>query len=153
MSEVFNIKKKYLFGIGLVVFAIFITIIAVYIEKKSEIEIKLMECEEKIRDTILKNKKENFGPTQFDDRLTKKQSQPLVYSRNIKIGPGNCKPYSGCFYPSKASNPINLNTGKRDPQPVIDGKDVWCELSWRDCNAYQSCQNGRCVPKETNYGI
>ena len=37
MSEVFNIKKKYLFGIGLVVFAIFITIIAVYIEKNQKL--------------------------------------------------------------------------------------------------------------------
>lgn len=152
-NQTINIKTKLLFGIGLILFVVFIAIIAVCIQNKSEITLELEKCEMKLKEMILKPKKEKFGPTQFDDILPKKDSQPLVYQRNIKVTPGNCKPYSGCFFPSRASNPINLMTGERNPQPVIDGKNVWCEESWRDCNAYQTCKKGKCVPKETTYGI
>lgn len=152
-KQTINIKTKFLFGIGLILFVVFVAIIAVCVEHKSEIALELEKCEMTVKEMISNMKKENFGPTQFDDRLPKKDSQPLVYQRNVKIAPGNCKPYSGCFFPSKASNPINLMTGERNTQPVVDGKNVWCEESWRDCSAYQTCKKGKCVPKDYSYGI
>ena len=71
--------------------------------------------------------------------------QPLVFTKSPKLVPGNCIPYSGCFFPSYMSNPINLKTGKRVKQPQEN--EQWCELSWRDCNAYQTCYDGKCISK------
>lgn len=71
--------------------------------------------------------------------------QPGVFRKQIDVGPGNCKPYSGCFYPSFMSNPVSLKTGMRRNEPKEN--EIWCEKSWRDCNAYQDCINGKCTPK------
>ena len=127
-----TMKAKYLFGFGLILTIVVIALIAVCVTNKHELHVALTECKDKIKET-------------FDSILPKISNQPLVYDKNIKVAPGNCKPYSGCFFPSQNSNPINLNTGKRDAQP--GGNEVWCEVSWRDCNAYQKCQKGKCVSK------
>jgi hypothetical protein len=71
---------------------------------------------------------------------------PLYFPKQLQSVPGNCSPYMGCFYPSSKSNPINLRTGTRDPEPQED--DIWCEKSWRDCAAYRSCVDGKCIPKK-----
>lgn len=97
---------------------------------------------------ILTNK-ENFKSIEdhlaspVDSITSKLSSQPLVFLKNYKVAPGNCKPYSGCFFPSTLSNPVDLNTGERTP--VKDG--IYCEKSWRDCNAYQECVSGKCISK------
>lgn len=70
-------------------------------------------------------------------------SQPMIFTKNIKTVPGNCLPYSGCFYPSFMSNPISLKDNMRQPTD----NEIWCSVSWRDCNAYQTCSDGKCVPK------
>lgn len=74
---------------------------------------------------------------------------PLVYPKQLLSVPGSCKPYTGCFFPSTQSNPINLNTGKRYRAEGTD--KIWCEVSWRDCNMFQDCENGKCVPKKNVY--
>lgn len=71
---------------------------------------------------------------------------PLYFPKQLQSVPGNCSPYMGCFYPSSKSNPINLRTGSRDPEPQED--DIWCEKSWRDCAAYRTCVDGKCIPKK-----
>ena len=71
--------------------------------------------------------------------------QPGVFKKQVKVGPGNCMPYSGCFYPSFMSNPVSLKTGRRLNEPREN--EIWCEEAWRDCNAYQDCVNNKCTPK------
>ena len=71
--------------------------------------------------------------------------QPLIFTKQLNSVPGSCRPYEGCFYPSTLSNPISLKTGKRIP--AKNENDVYCEVSWRDCNAYRDCIDGKCVPK------
>lgn len=75
-------------------------------------------------------------------------NQPGIFKKNIKVAPGNCTPYSGCFYPSHLSNPVSLKSGRREAQPLEN--EIWCEEAWRDCNIYQDCVNGQCKPKK-NY--
>lgn len=77
--------------------------------------------------------------------VQKEEFQPLIFNKSPKLVPGNCKPYSGCFYPSYMSNPISLKTGKRLNQPKEN--EQWCKVSWRDCNAYQTCYKGKCISK------
>lgn len=72
--------------------------------------------------------------------------QPLIFTKEY-MPAGNCRAYTGCFYPSSNANPINLQTGKRFQFNNINN-NKWCELSWRDCNAYQTCKNGKCIPKK-----
>lgn len=71
--------------------------------------------------------------------------QPLIFTKQLNSIPGSCKPYEGCFYPSTSSNPYSLRTGERIPASNED--EIYCEVSWRDCNAYQNCVDGKCVPK------
>lgn len=71
--------------------------------------------------------------------------QPGVFRKQVKVGPGNCMPYSGCFYPSFMSNPVSLKTGRRLNEPKEN--EIWCEEAWRDCNIYQDCVNNKCTPK------
>lgn len=73
--------------------------------------------------------------------------QPMEFKNqylNIP-SPGSfgCKPYSGCFYPTNPMNLINSSSKSVD--------DIWCEKAWRDCNAYQDCVEGKCVPKKGLY--
>ena len=90
------------------------------------------------------------GPSEPFVSINSKQkiAGPLVFEKNIKTTPGNCFPYAGCTNPSTLANPVNLNTGKRDPAHVDDL--VRCELAWRDCGAYQDCKDNKCVPKMSN---
>ena len=74
---------------------------------------------------------------------------PLVFEKQLLSVPGSCKPYTGCFFPSTMSNPISLDTGKRVPAKGTD--KIWCEVSWRDCNAFQDCVDGKCIPKPDVY--
>lgn len=88
--------------------------------------------------------------TMYKLKLCKKSEKftinhPMVFKNNVKIAPGNCKPYSGCFFPSNLSNTTNPKTGERYKTTKKD--EIWCEESWRDCNAYQTCINGKCVSK------
>lgn len=69
--------------------------------------------------------------------------QPLLYPLQYFSIPDNCFPYSGCMYPSE--NPNSLKTGKEIPPSTKN--DIWCKIAWRDCNAYQDCINGKCLPK------
>lgn len=85
-----------------------------------------------------------YNPDKFTD-TTLSRNQPVIFKKQIKTGPGNCLPYSGCFYPSFMSNPISLKTGTRLNEP--NENKIWCQEAWRDCNAYQSCINGKCIPK------
>lgn len=85
---------------------------------------------------------ENFAPVKNNQKI----SQPQVFKRQMLSVPGNCQPFMGCFYPSYLSNPINLRTAGRDKSPKEN--QIWCEKSWRDCNAYQDCVKGKCVPKK-----
>lgn len=86
-----------------------------------------------------------YNPDKFTDTTLAHIKQPRIFKKQIKIGPGNCLPYSGCFYPSFMSNPISLKTGTRLNE--LKENEIWCQEAWRDCNAYQSCVNGKCVPK------
>lgn len=131
-NQTINISTKYLFASGILFICVIIAIVAVIMTNKADVEQELRDCEEKIKES-------------FDNFVTNIQRHPLIYPKNKKTVPSNCVPYSGCFFPSKASNPINLNTGERPNQP--GGDQVWCKKSWRDCNAYQTCKNGRCVSK------
>lgn len=76
----------------------------------------------------------------FSDELN---TQPMVFTKNLQSVPGGCEPYKGCYYPM--TNPVDLQTGKRFK--AEHENDIWCEKSWRDCNAYQTCENGKCIPK------
>lgn len=136
-------KKSIIIGLSLIIFALIITIISLKTSSDPKVMELLEKCEEALED--LKQKTKETFTSEFQQKLSSPQAQPLVYPNNVKIAPGNCKPYSGCFFPAKAANPINLRTGERDNQP--GSNLIWCEKSWRDCNAYQNCQNGRCVSK------
>jgi len=70
--------------------------------------------------------------------------QPLKFTKQYLSVPGNCYPFMGCFFPSSLSNPVSVRTGKRKKVK----NQIWCKKSWRDCNAYQDCVNGKCVPKK-----
>lgn len=120
-----NIK----WGIIIIFFIALVFLMATFFEHKSYVRLELDKC-------VKKESKEGF------DTL---DEQPMIYTKNIKIGPGNCRPYSGCFFPSNEANPVNPKTGKR-PKPPMDDY-LWCEKSWRDCNAYQDCVDGKCAPK------
>lgn len=52
-------------------------------------------------------------------------SPPHVFNKQINKHSEHCHPYHGCSW---------------------DGST--CELSWRDCNVYQDCVNGKCLPKK-----
>jgi hypothetical protein len=128
-----EVRKSILYGIALIVFVGIISIVSILLSQKGELSVLLDKCNKLLT-------KEHF-----QTNTTGLSNQPLLYDRNIKIAPGNCKPYSGCFFPATAANPINPYTGTREHQP--DSDKVWCEKSWRDCNAYQTCEEGRCVAK------
>lgn len=97
------------------------------------------------RDAIV-NYFTNLGPV---TETFRDYPQPLVFPKEFISVPGGCKPYAGCFFPATNSNPISLRTGKRVPEEGT-GK-VYCEEAWRDCNAFQDCTNGKCVPKPGMY--
>lgn len=81
----------------------------------------------------------------FTNNNIELKQQPMVFTKQYLSVPGSCKPYSGCFFPATMSNPISLKTGKRVFEPKVN--KVYCEEAWRDCNAYQNCIDGKCVPK------
>lgn len=56
---------------------------------------------------------------------------PLIYLRQLLSIPKYCKPYAGC---NALQDTTNQNL-------------TFCELSWRDCNAYEDCIHGKCIPK------
>ena len=91
----------------------------------------------------------SFGLAYIFQEGFKDSTQPLVFTKNYKIGPANCTPYSGSHFPSSDSNPIDLNTGHRRGLSK-EYKDSFrkCEKAWRDCSAYQDCINGRCENKD-----
>lgn len=134
-----TIKRTKMYGISIVTLII-IGILIGLIVKREEIQNELNNLLEICNRKLSSFTKESFSPT-----TVKTSSQPLVYTKNIKIAPANCKPYSGCFFPSNASNPINPENGKREHQDGVGM--IWCEKSWRDCGAYQTCKNNKCVPK------
>lgn len=123
-------KVNILWGFVLLFFVGFVFLMATFFEHKAEVNKALAQCVKKTKE-------------EFDGTLPE---QPMIYTENIKIAPGNCQPYSGCFFPSSLANPVNPKTGKRAKPPGAD--DIWCEKSWRDCNAYQECVNGKCVPNQ-----
>ena len=131
-----SVRVKYIFGAAIVLFAVIIAFICVCFQHKHTIKEIIDECDERIK---------KFKVEKFEQNTVVTDGQPLVYMKNIKIAPGNCKPYSGCFFPATAANPVNPRTGKR--KSAKDADMVWCEESWRDCNAYQTCKNGKCVTK------
>ena len=135
-----SVRYKYIFGALVVLFAIIIAFICVCVQHKYEIKEMISECDERVKEML-----KDFKVEKFEQNTVVTQTQPLVYNQNIKIAPGNCKPYSGCFFPATAANPVNPRTGKR--KSAKDADMVWCEESWRDCNAYQTCKNGKCVTK------
>jgi len=124
--------KQFFYGVLVILVLVIIGFISAIITNKEKAYELLVLCESKLKQLT----------ESFDDELDK---QPMVFPVNIKTAPGNCKPYSGCFFPSTQSNPIDLNTGKRETAKDVDKR--WCSVSWRDCNAYQVCEDGKCVPK------
>jgi hypothetical protein len=57
---------------------------------------------------------------------------PLIYTKQLFSFPSYCRPYAGCNAQQDTKNQ-NL---------------TWCELAWRDCNAYEDCIQGKCQAKQ-----
>lgn len=119
-------------GLIVVVFIIIVVLISIYCCAENDPELK-----QKLNVIV-----DTFAPTL---PYQQKIKQPQVFKDEILSIPGNCQPYSGCFFPSYMSNPVSLKSGIR--HNAQDENKVWCEKSWRDCNAYQDCVDGQCKPK------
>ena len=161
-----NVSRCFLWGFFVLLIIIFI-IIVVFCCFKNEPEpepdtvlnIEDVLTEPKSVNDLFTNLKENFssqGLTSLYNNIAKTLPkgnhniyQPMVFKKQINSYPSNCHPYTGCFYPSYASNPISLKNGMRNPQQGENKR--WCEVSWRDCAGFQDCKNGKCVPKKHVY--
>ena len=134
------------YGILVIIFIVIIIIISTYC-----FSVNYSYLHQKINETFkinykqLKNKLKKKVKEKFEHVI----KQPQIFTKGLLSVPGNCQPFIGCNYPSYLSNPISLKTGQRPN--AKDEHKIWCEKSWRDCNAYQNCVNGKCKPKNNVY--
>jgi hypothetical protein len=126
--EVFQGSSGFVFALIVLLFLALIGVIGACCFNQKEIKIRVEQAKEKLKETF----------ATFTAQL---KQQPGVFVYTPLSVPGNCRPYSGCASGYTLANPISLKTGKRVPEPVYR----WCEKSWRDCNAYQTCIDGLCV--------
>lgn len=118
-------------GFTVVIFVVVIMIITtiVYIKASDENQTNetMLNIKKKI-DEFTNGRAEKLY-TKFYKKIA---PQPLVFTKQLNSYPDYCTPHSGCFYPSYSD---------------ANKKKIWCEKAWRDCNAYQDCTDGLCVPK------